>query len=189
MSKHKNELKVYDFSTEKRSAEYITTGGMHVILHGIPPLLIPDIVSSVVFPTVPTYTVVTASGDTQTFPHDETTITTDEDKVAWSKYKEQLDVANSEMSTKMIMAILEDGVEIDDDILIKWKKRQKRMGLLIPEDEDDCIIACKRNLIVSSADDIKHIMDIVMNLTGVSEEVVESTKKAFPDSLQSDAPG
>lgn len=81
--------------------------------------------------TPPTYTVKTATGESEEV-HDATTIETDEDRKAWGEYQETLKRMKAEMDERTMMAWL-TGVNIDVPEDGEWRERQEFLGVEIPE--------------------------------------------------------
>lgn len=177
-----------DISTNinKRESEFVNSAGFVFKVRGLPPLVLPRLSEGIEYPKKPTYSITTASGDIETHEHDETTLVSPEDFDAWDQYKSGMQKAEEELSNRMLTCILIEGIDIDDDIdLTRWEKRQKLMGLPVPEDFEEKLLQYKRAQVIRSAWDIQQLMQIVMRLTGVSEEVVELTKNSFPDQMES----
>lgn len=171
-------------TTEVLTEDRISSKGVPYILHGLPPLEVPDIYESVNMPTKPTYTVELAGGGTQTFDHDETTLVSDEDKATWQEYLDQVEIADSLLTERMLNAILIEGIEVEPQNIERWKKRRKMIGLPIPEDEDELLLAYKKSEVACSKEDITDIMTSVMRLTGVSEEAMNKALRSFPDTME-----
>lgn len=164
---------------------YVTDKGIHVTLSGLPPLLIPMIANSVVFPKKPTYTFQDVSGEDVVVEHDEKTLKTDEDKKAWADYEEAKAAADNQVVEKLLNLCLLEGVQVDLSPIDKWKKRQALIGIPIPEDPDELEMMYKRSVVISSSKDITHVMKRCMELTGVSPEEVNAIQKSFPDKVES----
>lgn len=178
-------------TVDVNSAEYTTIRGHKIKLMGLPPFLVPDIYNSIQFPTPPTYEVEVAGGGKEIFPHEVTdtvnTLRTEEDKVAWNKYLEEKAAADRKLSEKLNNAILLEGVQTTDppEMFEAWKRRQKLIGMELPEDEDQLLLLYKRDAIIGSIEEIEVIFKTVMELTGISTDEVRSTENSFPDSMES----
>ena len=184
-SNHKGDEIVRVSSSKTR--EYISSKGAKATLHGVPPLEIPAIYDMVEYPEIPTYSVETASGEIQKFPHDETTLVTEEDKTAWEFYKTQMDLADNTLTDMMLNEILIEGVEIDlsDPMIEVWKRKQHLKKLPVPEDPDELALSYKKGMIACSGDDITALMDSVMELTGVDRSRLDAAKASFQSSMES----
>lgn len=165
---------------------FVNSAGFSFKVRSLPPLVLPQLSEGIKYPEKPTYSVTTASGDLEIHEHDETTLQTPEDFAAWEKYKEEMQKADEELSNRMLNCILIEGIDIDDDIdLARWEKRQTLMGLPVPDDLEEKLLQYKRTQVIRSGKDIQDLMQLVMMLTGVSEEVIDMTKNSFPDNMES----
>jgi hypothetical protein len=165
--------------------EFTNSAGVVFKICGLPPLAIPQLQDGLVVPEKPKYTITTATGDKETYDHDETTLQTDEDKLAWAKYIEEVKAMQAELTNRMLTCILIEGVIVEDDIdLTRWESKQRLMGMKIPDDIEAKLLQYKRSAVIRSADDMKNLMDAVMALTGVSQEAIEKAKKSFQDKVQ-----
>jgi hypothetical protein len=169
-----------------REAIFTNSVGETFVLHGLPPLAIPKLAEGIKFPTKPTYTITTATGDIETHEHDATSLSSDEDKKAWAEYISKDAMADAELSSKMLTYVLVEGIVIDEiPNLDRWLKRQKLVGIEVPEDTEERILLYKQTAVIRSTDDIQNIMQTVMNLTGVSEEAIAMARSSFPDIMES----
>ena len=155
------------------------------MIYGLPPLLIPELSGSIKYPVKPTYAVTTASGDVETYDHDEKSLSTDEDKAAWTKYKSESARADAELTQMILRTVLIYGVEIIDRTpMIKWENRYKLIGMPIPDNDEERDFLYKETCI-SCQEDIEQIMSIAMELTGVTAEAIEASKSTFQGSMES----
>lgn len=177
------------------SKPFVTSKGFKVLLRGIPPLELPLLYNSIERPKPPTYTVEIAGGDTQTFQHevDEekgvSTLVSDEDKKAWSDYIASRDMVDALLADRITTAALMDGIDISQEALSneypRWEKRMQMKGLQVPEDPSEKELLFKRTFVVASASDLKNIVVEVLALSGVSQDLIDSTKASFPDNVES----
>ena len=185
----------------ERSRAYTASSGLKVTLTGLPPLIPQRIDASIEHPEKPTYAVETASGDMETYEHDETSLETDEDKQAWADYEDALNDAETELTEKLLYAVLLDCVQLEDyeERFEMWKIDQDLMGLSLAEVEDpDDELSVKRADrenkfhfmqvgVFHDADDIGEILTIVMGLTGVSVEDLAEARESFPGEVESES--
>ena len=173
--------------TKGESRPYTTTRGRTITLSGMPPLAVQRIANSIEFPSVPTYTIELASGDTETHDHDITTLDTPEDHVAWEKYLEEEEAADNKQTEMLLKTILVKGVEvkITDEELADWLEELEVIGLDPPKNKKDRQLAYLETEIIATTYDAQMIMEIVMELTGVSEEDIEDARDSFPDTMES----
>jgi len=164
-----------------KSEKYITTGGIEITLSGLPPLMVPMIAGLVDYPDKPTYTFKDGAGVEVTAEHDEKSLITDEDKLAWAKYEEEYDKADNLMTQKLLDLVLMEGVAVSIENFERWKHQQEIIGIPVPEDVDEMMMMYKRGKVIRSGKDIAHVMRRCMELTGVNPEEVTAIKKSFPD--------
>ena len=174
--------------SRERSRPYTTSSGLQVILTGLPPLTPQQVNRAIDYPTKPTYEVNTATGDVEIYEHDETTLTTEEDKKVWADYLEAQEDAETELTEKLLYAVLLECVELRDfeDSFVAWKKRQKLIGIDLSEDEDENKFYFMQTEVFHDSDDIGEILTVVMGLTGVSVEDLTSVRDSFPSEVESE---
>lgn len=176
--------------SRERSRQYVTSSGLEVTLAGLPPLVPQRIDSSIEYPNKPTYDVTTVSGDIETFEHDLDSLESDEDKQAWTDYLEGMNDAETELTEKLLYAVLLECVEITEyeEEFDAWKKKQKLMGIQIAEDDDENKFYFMQTEVFHDQDDIGEILTIVMSLTGVSVEDLAEARDSFPGEVESEPP-
>lgn len=201
MAKRKRKQNIPAYTPDEsreRSRPYTASSGLTVILTGLPPLVPQRIDSSIEYPEVPTYEIETASGDIETFEHDADSLESDEDKEAWVEYQEALEEAETELTEKLLYAVLLECVELKnyEKQFAKWVHKQELQGLTLaesedPEDEISVERANEENKfhfmqteVFRDADDIGEILTIVMGLTGVSVEDLAATRESFPGDVE-----
>jgi len=93
-------------------------------------------------PICPTYTVLTAGGDPETYEHNETTITESrwqadvELQERWQEYQRLATLLRAYEITETVRAIVIEGVL--DEPSARWIEKCKYYGLEIPDDPRDC---------------------------------------------------
>lgn len=162
--------------------------GYKIILRGMPPLVPERVASSVEMPEVPTYEVETADGSIEVWEHDETTLTTPEDHEAWNKYQKKLAEAETLVTERLLRAILLESVEVevDSDTLERFRRRQELIGLEPPKDEEELLLYFKETMVLRTTEDVQDLLDVVLELTGVSRKEIDALKASFPDNVESD---
>jgi len=176
-----------DISRE-RSRSYTASSGLVVILHGLPPLTPQRINSSIEYPKKPTYEVENVAGDKDVYEHDETTLENDADKQAWADYLQAQDEAETELTEKLLYAVLLECVELTkfEEKFESWKKKQKLIGLDLSSDEDENKFYFMQTEVFHDSDDIGEILTVVMGLTGVSVEDLAEARDSFPGEVESE---
>ena len=203
----KNRKKIAAYERDEareRSRPFTSSSGLKVILTGLPPLVPQRIDSSIEYPSTPTYEVTTASGDVETYEHDKESLTTDEDKEAWADYLDAQNDAETELTEKLLYAVLLECVEIKDYKAFtaqfeEWKQKQELMGITIAKSKDDDDEIAKEKAerenkfyfmqteVFRDSDDIGEILTIVMSLTGVSVEDLVEARDSFPGEMESES--
>lgn len=196
-------IPAYQRDTEReRTRKYVTSSGLEVVLSGLPPLVPQRVDASVEYPDKPTYEVETASGDIEVYEHDEESLDTDESRAEWKAYEEALQEAETQLTEKLLYAVLVNSVELEDyeDKFATWKHQQKLQQLPLaepedPENETSVRLAEEENKfyfmqseVFHDADDIGEILTVVMGLTGVSVEDLASARDSFPGEMESEPP-
>jgi hypothetical protein len=175
-------------SDRVKTASFVNSMGITVHLQGIPPLIIPRISDSVTFPEKPTYQIETASGDFETHTHDKTTISTDEEKKAWAEYLEQNSEAEQTLASRILKAVLIEGVVVKDySDFENWKVRQELMGLEVSDNKERMLLHYKETQLARTEEDIESVMNLVMELTGVDPKELDLAKSSFQDTMESEA--
>ncbi len=204
VKKNRKKIAAYERDeARERSRPYTASSGLDVILTGLPPLVPQRIDASIEYPSKPTYDVETASGEIETYEHDKESLTTDEDEQEWADYLDAQSDAETELTEKLLYAVLLECVEIKDAKKYEaqfeeWKQKQELMGIAIAktEDEDDEIANEKANRenkfyfmqteVFRDSDDIGEVLTIVMSLTGVSVEDLVEARDSFPGEVESE---
>lgn len=172
-----------------RIGEYTSSTGAKVGLRGLPPLTIPRLTETVVFPDKPTYDITTEDGHVETYEHDLDSLTNDEDKAEWEQYLEDLEEAESVLTQRTIKAILLEGIDVQPKGVDfeRWKKRQELMGMPVSDDKEEMLLHYKETHIIGTAEDIQEVTLLVMELTGVPAEEIDKLIASFPDSVESES--
>lgn len=193
MAKRKRNKKVSAYvrdESREQSRLYVTSSGLEVRLTGLPPLVPQRIDSSIEYPDKPTYEAETVAGDIETYEHDVESLQTDEDKQAWEDYLVATNEAETELTEKLLYAVLLECVEIKEDYTEEfelWKKKQRFMGIDLVDDEDENKFYFMQTEVFHDQDDIGEILTIVMSLTGVSMEDLAEARDSFPGEVESES--
>ena len=177
-----------DGGTRVIPTEFTNSAGTVFKIQGLPPLLMPQLAAGIEQPKKPTYEVITASGDVEIHEHDPKSLSTPEELAAWQEYIADLRKVEQELSERLLNCILIEGVSIPEDVdMVRWIKRQKLMGLEVPDDEEERLLMYKRSLVIRSSEDLPKLINAVMSLTGINQEEIEKAKSSFPDIVEPDA--
>lgn len=156
-----------------------------IIYKSIPPLAIPAITQNHEKnhprPQKPTYTTVAAGGTEVTFEHDETTISTDEEKDLYNKYLKDNFEWQKELTEKITLLFLLEGIEIkaSKNLIKKWHNRLERYYDIEGLEEDDLHLLYLQTFIFTTSNEIEKATKTIMSLTGVSEADLEAAEKLF----------
>jgi len=136
----------------------------------------------------PTYTVQTDTGDTQTYPHDEHSLTTDAERAAWAAHQEALRRLTAETNARVTRTMLVLGVpsaQPPDE----WLHTMRHLKVPLPEDPDDLAYAYLEMEILKTPADIIAAMGGIMRLSmaGAPKEALDSIEDLFRRALEGDA--
>lgn len=151
----------------------------------IPPLAIPAITQNYEKnnpkPVKPTYTSKAAAGVEVTFEHDETTVSTNEEKEALTKYLHDNFEWQRGLTEKITLLFLLEGIEIKASAKLKkqWHNRLERYYEITDLEEDDLHLLYLQTFIFKTSQEIEKATKIIMGLTGVSEADLEAAEKLF----------
>ena len=165
---------------------HTTDRGHTIEIKAVPPFLLDRMNRAVPVPKVPTYTATIAGGEDEIHPHDETTISTDEEKQAWANYQLALENAAQLENENMMKVLIMEGIEVDmsGEQFETWKEKQEYYGLEIPKNKFDLKIYYVETEILSSLADLGEIMYKVMSQSGVAKEVAEQALDSFQAGIQ-----
>jgi len=170
--------------SDNNKREYTTSTGILVKSRGLPQMLVDKVQSSVPKPDAPKYKITTASGDEVWEPHNETTLETDEDKLLYRRYVEELAKADGIINERMFRLICMRGLEVTMPEDTSWIDMQRFLGVDIPEDPLELKYLYIQTEVIGSIEDITTITDMVMEATGVPEEALAEARRSFPSALQ-----
>lgn len=188
--KDKNLSKIMSVTKPKdESRVYINSRGISMEILPLPPYLIQMASTSVTKPNPPTYTVKLEGGGEETHIHDEESIaqSSDEEKLAWEKYKQELREVEIKSTELLINVILVEAVKVEIPNRDAWIKRQKLMGFPIPEDEEELMLMFKKTQVLGNEQDITEITRRAISLGGITEEELETVKNSFQDKVESES--
>lgn len=140
----------------------------------------------------PTYTILTAAGVEEIHEHDAQSIAEIEDPDIRAGLEAQLrkaaedEKAFGRTRSQMLIdiAVLESVEVVDGPTIEKWEKVRARMGLPIPEDEDERKLAFVKEYVLTSAADMGAIVTGMLEVTGVKKEAVEAASANFRDQVE-----
>jgi len=187
--KDKNVTKVVNINESVSEISFVNSRGISVKLRPLPPYLIQMASTAIDKPEPPTYVVKLEGGGEEIHTHDQESIlqSSQEEQTEWSKYLEKVREADQKATEVLINVVLVEGVEVEIPEREKWIKKQKLMGLPVPEDEDELLLMFKKTQVIGNDKDIEFIIQSVMKIGGITEEDLKSVKNSFQDKLESDS--
>lgn len=162
---------------------FTSSTGRKITLQGVSPFLVDKVRASVVYPKPPTYAAATATGEVEVYPHDESTLVTDEDRAAWLAYQADLIKAQAESNDKVARLILTRGVSltIPED---GWREEQEALGVAIPDKPVELKLHFIMTEVIGSAGDLGEIIAQVLGLSTTDERAVEAARSSFRAAIQ-----
>lgn len=171
---------------EQSSVEYTNTKGIKVILTAIPPFILTSIAKEIPPISRPMYKTKTVAGDELEFYHDETTLTTEDEKKMWATYIDRKEERDSEVNQRVNDAAVAFGMDLEDwSGMDSWLSKRKLIGFKVPEDEEGCKFLYKKEWVLNSYVDVENVIKAIMDLTGPTEEEIAEMKDSFPSELES----
>ena len=135
-------------------------------------------------PVAPTYTIELPGGATEIHDHNETTIRTDEEKEAWSKYQAALAVFNRELNQRILNAVMLS-VEIDPEDMARWEEESKFLGVRIPASPISKRLAYVESEVIAAITDIARLMSTAFVASELAtEEEIAPLEAAFRGQLE-----
>lgn len=173
----------------EQARKFITSRGIEVILHPVPPYLVQMATQSIQLPEVPTYEAKLEGGGVEVHKHDEVSISqsSDEEKEKWAEYKYSMIKANSEASDVILNVILLEGVEVDIPDIERLKRRMKLMNIQVPDDEDEQTLFYRKAYVIGSQRDAELIIKNVLELTQVTGEMLQTVEGSFRNTVESES--
>jgi len=161
---------------------FTTSAGVQIGVQPVPPLLVEKVraaaAASVEVPPIPTYMVVIGENTEVPAEHDATTLETDEDKAAWTRYEKALKQRESVSGTKTMELFLIKGTTIEppnDD----WAAEQAYFGVTVPEDPAGRKLHYIQTELLNTTDDISGLMSAIVAASGIDPEVITAAKATF----------
>lgn len=129
-------------------------------------------------PTPPTYAIETFTGAVEKHEHDETTLETDEDRVAYATYLVESKKYNDLQGDLTMRLMAREGVLLPED-LNAWQGRMAFLGIPIPENPDERHVFYVKTEVVGNMDDAKRLISEIMLLGGLSKEALQIAENSF----------
>lgn len=162
---------------------YLTSRGYTIRFKSIP-LLWQKLIQQFPMPQAPTYEVKTATGATETHPHNETTLETDQDRAAWAEYQRTLKIRGAAFLTAQIRMCLLEGVEVVARPNVDWEKRQRLIGFTVPDDPLEKEMYFLETEITANETDVMQLIAGVARMSGIDEEAVSDLENSFRGAME-----
>ena len=136
----------------------------------------------------PTYTVTTDTGDTETHVHDEHSLTTDEERAAWTAYQAVQERRTAETNARVSKALLVAGVVVEappED----WAEEMRYLGVELPDEPRDLRYSYLELEVLKTPADIMNAIGGIMRLSmdGAPQEALDAVDALFRRALEGDA--
>ena len=163
------------------SKVFTTAAGREIGIQPVPPLLIEEVrlraQQTVEVPPKPTYEVELPDGSKMTYEHDEQSVTTAEEKAAWSKYQAALTRQSQVAATKVMELFMAKGTTVD--VTGEWRELQEYFEIKLPENPIALKIHFLRTELLTTTDDINNLMASIMEASGIDRTVLEAAQNSF----------
>jgi len=166
--------------------EFEASTGIVVKIKPVSRFLIDSLIASKPQFTPPTYEVTTAAGNVEVHYHDDKSIETasEEEKKIYTDallFQKQADTEYNKNFFNLMMLYGADLKLPEDD---RWMRKQKKLGIRIPEDEDDLFLHYITTEIFSLEEDATDFVAAVLAASGASKEAAEQLQKSFRLAIQ-----
>jgi hypothetical protein len=132
----------------------------------------------------PTYTVTTASGATETFPHDATTLQTDADKAAWAQHQAAVNRLDRDIGMAVMRYQLLRGL-VCEEPTAEWRKECAFLKIAVPEDEYEAKLLYIQMVVLPTGADLKRAMAAIMAVSATgNEEAVRAAEDLFRSAME-----
>ncbi len=173
---------------------FTNTSGEKFKVRGISPLALEYLKTDLVdewekihetkFPSRPTYTIVTVSGEKETYYHDEKTAETDEEKELLKEYTLAQKEIDSNYSAKLVKMCLMC-VQVEEEKLKEWEQEQKYLKLPVPSDKLEKKARYIETRAVTSRLDTTRLISSIFKMTGItSEEDLLKAENSFRNQVE-----
>lgn len=172
-----------------------TTEGREVRLRPVSPVLIQSLQKAVErelrakgLPLdAPTYTVRTDTGDVETHVHDEHSLTTDEERAAWTAYQEAQGQLTAETKARMSKALLMIGAVVEDPPE-GWADEMRYLGVELPDDPRELRYSYLQLEVLKTPADIMNALVGIMRLSmeGAPKEALDAIEDLFRRAVEGD---
>ena len=137
----------------------------------------------------PTYTITTATGETETHAHDADSLTTDEERAAWEAYQTARAEMEAEQRLRTTKFLLLNGI-VGHEPTEEWAEEQAYWGLEVPADPRERRLEYIQAEVLKTPQDTIDAMGEIMRLSmaGAPQEVRDSVEAYFRRAVEGEAP-
>jgi len=186
MAKRYNQRKRRGFAGDDEIAvdDTITTSsGITLKLQPVAPALLQKIEQSIPTPERPYYEAKTIFGTIEHYPHDSSTVETEEEKHMWREYSVEKYRREVELTQKGNRALLSKGViipkEVEEKQFLVWQEEQEWIGIEVPNKPLDRRYHFLTTEILKTPNDIITTVEKIMRLVGMDEETLQAAEDSF----------
>lgn len=143
-------------------------------------------------PDPPTYTVTAAGGVEMTFPHDETTLQTDEDRAAWAEYERQCEVQELRRRLETARFLYYSVVTDEPEPVEKWRFEFALWGLEPPDPGDKIgfkVRWIEEEICGGDTEDSASLLLQCYTLSGMNQEMLRQIESFFRNALEGSGSG
>jgi len=130
------------------------------------------------FPKPPTYAVTYPGGETEQVPHDETTLETKADRVAWDAYISEVARLTDSWSVRYMKALIVfclPTIEYDDD----WQGNFDYLGIELPTDPRDLKVFYANNVLFPTVEDRTELANTIAMLNSFGRADLAAVQAEF----------
>lgn len=169
---------------KRNSKVFLKEKGIKLTCFGIPPLAMAGIQKSFETdhpkPQAPTYEFDAFGGEVIIKEHDETSLTTDEEKEAYQTYQDDLAEWSNQLNNRLLDFFFVHGadLEVDDEITAEWDEMLSYYTA-VPQSKIEKKLVYLKNFVLVDKDQVGQFTKTVMALTGVEQESLAAAEALF----------
>jgi len=169
--------------------EYTTSTGIAVKVRAANPYLVGRVEGDVqaewqaagkALPSVPTYTVETASGEKEVHEHTPSTLDTDEEKAAWQRYEQVQLAYYREIRLRQTRIMLAKCVIFEMPADDAWVEAQTFLGIHVPEAGEARRLHYLETEVIGCMADVDMLWELAQLASGVTKAAIDAAEKSVP---------
>jgi hypothetical protein len=140
--------------------------------------------------TPPTYSVTTATGETETFPHDDDSAASPEDKAALTAYRAAQAALEGEQNRRTMKALFRRGVKLDS-VPAGWAADIAQEGVTVSADPNEMRLEYIQMELLKTAADIQGAITAItqLSMSGANPEDLAAVQDTFRHPVAGTAAG